>query len=411
MAGNVMKGDASGRGAVEGYRVSIPARQRPYTEAEIAVVVDAMRNVQGQTQGAKQEQFQQDFAAFTGANHAFAVANGRGVPRDHRRLGQGRYRRPEGCQMCGVAARPITGGVLVPACSPCDERDVFLEDVFAASLAESLREPLDGAYLCGGTGDGMHMRLEERKAAIRIGVSLCKKAGKCSLVQVGAPTMRDALELAAYAAECGADGISSVPLGGFDHSAQMRYYRSLLSAADGLPAILYYMPQPGVSFTLDQILETLSIEGVSGIKCSSSDLFFTERLIAEKPAGKVLFNGKDEYLAPAVIHGAEGGIGMWATVFPRAYASIYHHARNSELAAAFRLQKQLNALCCMVMRHGLLESYAAILHYLGLHARVFRAPQPQFNPRTYDEFIERAAPLIDQLRAYPRPPQPKGGLA
>ena len=75
MAGNVMKGDASGRGAVEGYRVSIPARQRPYTEAEIAVVVDAMRNVQGQTQGAKQEQFQQDFAAFTGANHAFAVAN------------------------------------------------------------------------------------------------------------------------------------------------------------------------------------------------------------------------------------------------------------------------------------------------------------------------------------------------
>ncbi len=75
MAGNVMKGDASGRGAVEGYRVSIPARQRPYTEAEIAVVVDAMRNVQGQTQGAKQEQFQQDFAAFTGANLAFAVAN------------------------------------------------------------------------------------------------------------------------------------------------------------------------------------------------------------------------------------------------------------------------------------------------------------------------------------------------
>lgn len=75
MAQKVMKGDASGRGAVEGYRVSIPSRQRPYTEAEIAVVVDAMRNVEGQTQGDKQEQFQKDFAAFTGAKHAFAVAN------------------------------------------------------------------------------------------------------------------------------------------------------------------------------------------------------------------------------------------------------------------------------------------------------------------------------------------------
>ena len=34
-----------------------------------------MRNVEGQTQGEKLEQFERDFAAFTGAEHAFAVAN------------------------------------------------------------------------------------------------------------------------------------------------------------------------------------------------------------------------------------------------------------------------------------------------------------------------------------------------
>ena len=47
MAGNVMKGDASGRGAVEGYRVSIPARQRPYTEAEIAQAQDDNETLSG----------------------------------------------------------------------------------------------------------------------------------------------------------------------------------------------------------------------------------------------------------------------------------------------------------------------------------------------------------------------------
>lgn len=57
------------------YRVSIPGRQRAYTEEEIAVVVDTMRNAECQTQGAKMEQFQNDFAAFTGAKHAFAVGN------------------------------------------------------------------------------------------------------------------------------------------------------------------------------------------------------------------------------------------------------------------------------------------------------------------------------------------------
>ena len=73
MADKVLKGDASGRGQVEGFRVSIPARQHPYTEEEIATVVDVMRNCECQTQGPKLAQFQKDFAEFTGANHAFAV--------------------------------------------------------------------------------------------------------------------------------------------------------------------------------------------------------------------------------------------------------------------------------------------------------------------------------------------------
>lgn len=302
--------------------------------------------------------------------------------------------------MRGATVKPITGGVLVPLCSPCNERGEFLEEEFAAALEASLSEPVDGAYLCGGTGDGMNLRLEERKAATRIGVTLCQKYGKLALVQVGARTMRDALELAEYAAACGADGISSVPLPGFGHDVQMAYYRSLIAAAGGLQTILYYMPQPGLSFSLEQVLETLTIPGVQGIKCSTNDFFFTQQLIMRKPAGQVLFNGKDEYLAPAVIHGADGGIGMWATVFPKAYAGIYRLAKAGALAEAFELQKTLNALCCLVMQHGLFQSYAAILHYLGRHERVFRAPQPQFDPAGYGAFIRLAAPWIDRLLAY-----------
>ncbi len=75
MSNKIIRGDASGRGAVAGFRVSIPARQRYYTEEEIAEVVRVMRDVPGQTQGAMQEQFQADFKEFTGANHAFAVGN------------------------------------------------------------------------------------------------------------------------------------------------------------------------------------------------------------------------------------------------------------------------------------------------------------------------------------------------
>lgn len=68
-------GDASGRGSVAGYRVNFPARMRSYTENEIDAVVNVMRNAEAQTQGAYLRQFEADFKAYTGANHAFAVDN------------------------------------------------------------------------------------------------------------------------------------------------------------------------------------------------------------------------------------------------------------------------------------------------------------------------------------------------
>ncbi len=68
-------GDASGRGSVAGYRVNFPARMRTYTEAEIDTVVNVMRNAEIQTQGPYMRQFEADFKAYIGANHAFAVDN------------------------------------------------------------------------------------------------------------------------------------------------------------------------------------------------------------------------------------------------------------------------------------------------------------------------------------------------
>ena len=297
-----------------------------------------------------------------------------------------------------MTRKPVTGGVLVPACSPCDAQDRFLETAFADLLEEGMREPLDGAYICGGTGDGMKMRLAERKAAAEIGVEICHRHGKFALVQVGAFTMRDALELAKHAAESGADGVSTVPLPGASHTQQMQYYRALSEAA-GISLILYYMPQPGVSFSLCEVLETLTVPGVTGIKSSTNDFFFTQQLIAEKPDGIAVFNGKDEYLAPAVIHGADGGIGMWATVFPKAYAGIYRAAKAGDYQRAFALQRTLNALCVVVMRRGLLQSFACILHELGMHDRVFRTPAPQYDAAFAKAFMAEAGTLVERLRA------------
>ncbi len=71
----VKSDDASGRGSVEGFKVPFPARMHPYSEEEIDAVVAVMRKAEGQTQSDYLKRFQEDFKAYSGAQHAFGVDN------------------------------------------------------------------------------------------------------------------------------------------------------------------------------------------------------------------------------------------------------------------------------------------------------------------------------------------------
>ena len=294
--------------------------------------------------------------------------------------------------------KKITGGVFTPLYSPCDANDLFIEKEYELHAERCLAGPVDGVYVCGGTGDGMQMRTGERMAACEIAVAIAKKHNKTVLVQIGANTLRDAVELASHASSAGADGISSVPLPGFGHKEQLEYYKAIISAA-GIQTVLYYMPGPGREFSLEQVLEMISLPGVTGIKISANDFMFTQQIMASCRKDIVVFNGKDEYLAPAAAHGAHGGIGLWANVFPGAYSEIYRSSVTGDLKRAFELQRELNACCCTAMRYGLLMSFEMILRYLGYWDRAFRRPNRRFDEELYNKFIAEAGSLVHSLTA------------
>lgn len=57
-------------------KVNFSGRAIKYTEDEIAVVVEAMRNAEPLTQGKHLQAFQKAFGEYIGAEHCFAVMNG-----------------------------------------------------------------------------------------------------------------------------------------------------------------------------------------------------------------------------------------------------------------------------------------------------------------------------------------------
>lgn len=67
--------DSLARGLNSDFKVTTPGKMSAFTQEEIDVVLDYMKNADGLTQGKPMLAFQTDFEKYTGAHHAFAVAN------------------------------------------------------------------------------------------------------------------------------------------------------------------------------------------------------------------------------------------------------------------------------------------------------------------------------------------------
>ena len=112
---------------------------------------------------------------------------------------------------------------------------------------------------------------EERKVANFVVDKVKKKVPV--IVHVGAISTKRSIDLAVHAQKIGADAISSVPpfYWRFDEEHIVQYYRDISNACS-LPMIVYNVPLVGL-MSIDLIKKLANIEGVIGIKYTSTDHF------------------------------------------------------------------------------------------------------------------------------------------
>lgn len=289
-------------------------------------------------------------------------------------------------------------GIFPAIASPCDEADRFLEDPFAG-LAERLYEKgVQGLYVCGGTGDGYNMRLEERKRAVEIAVEVSRKYNGKVVAHVGAPSTRDAAELAAYAAQAGAHAVSSMPPANCDHAQLIGYYTDIARAAQ-LPLLVYHIPLLSRhALTVDEMLALLDIEGVTGFKISDWNLFFMKRVLMARPDA-VVFNGNDEFLLPGLLYGANGGIGMNYNLFPELFLGIYRAVAEGNIARALDLQERFLAYADVLWRYGGIKpNFESLMRDMGLAPYVWRRPRPARDEETNREFLAEVRPKLEDIQ-------------
>jgi N-acetylneuraminate lyase len=267
---------------------------------------------------------------------------------------------------------PTFHGILPAIITPLDEEGHFAPAAFERLLERVYAVGVHGVYVCGQTGEGPQLAVEDRKRATEVAVR-CSPKGKQVIVHAGAPRPAEAIELVKHAAKCGVTAVSSLPpAGGYSFAEVVGYYRTLAAASD-VPFLVYFFPDVAPSINrVEHILELCAIPNVIGLKFTDFDLY---RLGLFKRAGAVVYNGRDEVLAAGLMMGADGGIGTFYNLIPELFLEVYGLACANRFAEARAVQYRINELIQLALRFPALAAVKLMLKWSGIDCGPVAAPR------------------------------------
>ena len=233
-------------------------------------------------------------------------------------------------------------------------RDLQLSGVFAAAVTsprKGTREidfcaPLDlidfltgagmnGVALLGSTGEFVHYTFGDRERL----VYLANKRTKIPLiVGVTHSTFQGTVELATEATGAGADALLVMPPYFFRYEpAEIEtFYLELAREIGGtVPILLYNIPQFTSPIGFDIVARLLATGLFAGIKDSSGDWPYFERLISLRRQNKfALICGSDTIALRALTEGADALISGCACAIPEVLAGLYKCVRAGKTGQA-----------------------------------------------------------------------------
>lgn len=239
----------------------------------------------------------------------------------------------------------------------------------------AVRQKVDGLYVGGSSGEAAIMQADE--LAEQQAVVMEQARGKVSalIAHVGQPALKDSIRLAEHAAELDYDAISALPPHAFAYRLEdVKTYYAAIAKASGLPLIIYEVPhRTGRATPLAHMDEVLQIEGVVGLKYTSSDLYLLSRLQKRFPQ-KLFFFGIDEMFAAAAALGVNGGIGTTYNVIGSLYTAIAEATALGDLQRMRTLQCLSQDLVERIIAVGVIPGTKRLMQLAGVDCGPARAP-------------------------------------
>ena len=233
-------------------------------------------------------------------------------------------------------------GSLVAIVTPMKEDGELDLDAFRRLIDWHIAEGTDGIVVVGTTGESPTVDFDEHRLLIRTAVEHAAKRVPV-IAGTGANSTREAIELAAYAKQAGADmSLTVVPY--YNKPTQEGLYRHFRAIAEAVavPHILYNVPGRTVAdLQNDTVLRLADVPNIVGIKDATANLERASDLLRRKPADFAVYSGDDATGLALMLLGGHGVISVTANVAPRLMHELCAAALNGDAKRAREINNRL----------------------------------------------------------------------
>ena len=249
-------------------------------------------------------------------------------------------------------------GIIPPLVTPLKDNDTLDIESLERLIEHLIQGGVSGLFILGTTG-------EEQSLSYRIRQQMIKETCRINrnrlpvLACITDTSIVESVQLANYAAECGASGVVSAPPYYFatGQPELAEFYEELVPQLP-LPIFLYNMPSHvKVNFDPQTIHRIAQNPKVIGFKDSSANAVYFQSVMyamKDRPDFAMLV-GPEEMTGQCVLMGGHGGINGGANLFPELYVSMYQAAKAGNIPEVQRLQQfimQISSTIYKVGQHG-----------------------------------------------------------
>jgi len=270
-------------------------------------------------------------------------------------------------------------GIITAILTPFKKDELFGLDVIS-QLRYLKANGISNIFACGSYGAFPVMTTPERKQAAEIIVKSAKQFGMKTIVQIGSPSTKTAIELAKHAESIGADAIASVipfyySLTFYNDDTVMKYYDKLINSVSIDVHCYNNSKTTGFSVGPD-LLKSLMEIGLKGIKDDSKDMGSILKML--DVVGKKEFDyypSSTSNLITGLLLGAKSCISGVSLTIPITIFGIYNLMKNGNVEAATKLWKWVMKVRAVLGLCGARAIAAySVLKYKGIINSTCRSP-------------------------------------